>query len=262
MSPTRRMKPIELVEEWIRRFNAADVEGLAALYAIDAVNHQVVTEPLIGREAIRNMFRIEFARATMVCRKENLFECGDWAILEWSDPLGLRGCGFFQVKTDLIVFQRGYFDQLSFFRVQGLPVPEHYLGQRKPPSSLTSVKEEIIALEKVLFEKVVRSSKARLLELLSPNFREIGASGNCFGLDEVLNDLPTEEGWSIKAVDFQFHQLADDFAQLTYRAHIKHSEMDGGVFSIRNSFWKRHADQWKMEFHQATKTAPFDLASL
>lgn len=88
------MTPSSLVEEWIRRFNTADVEGLAALYATDAVNHQVVTEPLRGREAIRCMFSIEFGRATMVCRKENLFECGDWAILEWSDPLGLRGCGF------------------------------------------------------------------------------------------------------------------------------------------------------------------------
>lgn len=28
----------------------------------------------------------------------------------------------------LIVFQRGYFDQLSFFRQQGLAVPDTYLG--------------------------------------------------------------------------------------------------------------------------------------
>ena len=59
---------------------------------------------------------------------ENLFECGEWAILEWSDPNGLRGCGFFQVRGDRIAFQRGYFDQLTFFRLQGLPVPDHYLG--------------------------------------------------------------------------------------------------------------------------------------
>ena len=26
---------------------------------------------------------------------ENIFEDGSWAILEWRDPLGLRGCGFF-----------------------------------------------------------------------------------------------------------------------------------------------------------------------
>ena len=122
------MTPAGLVREWVRRFNAADIDGLAALYAEDAVNHQVVTDPLQGREAIRAMFRTEFGRATMVCLEEQLFEDGEWAILEWRDPLGLRGCGFFHVRDGQIVFQRGYFDQLGFFRQQGLAVPDHYLG--------------------------------------------------------------------------------------------------------------------------------------
>jgi hypothetical protein len=122
------MTPKQLVREWISRFNAGDIAGLAALYAPDAVNHQVVAEPLRGRDAIRRKFEIEFARATMVCIEENLFEDGEWAILEWRDPKGLRGCGFFCTREDQIVFQRGYFDQLSFFREQGLSVPEHYLG--------------------------------------------------------------------------------------------------------------------------------------
>lgn len=122
------MLPKELVEEWVRRFNAADIEGLAALYAEDATNHQVVMTPLHGRAAIRQMFATEFGRASMHCQIENLFADGDWAILEWSDPKGLRGCGFFQIQDGQIVFQRGYFDQLSFFRQQGLVVPERYLG--------------------------------------------------------------------------------------------------------------------------------------
>lgn len=123
------MTPAALVREWVRRFNAADIDGLAALYAEDAVNHQVVTEPLHGRGAIRRLFETEFARATMTCEIEQLLESGDWAILEWRDPNGLRGCGFFHVQDGRIVFQRGYFDQLSFFRLQGLPVPEHYLAR-------------------------------------------------------------------------------------------------------------------------------------
>lgn len=122
------MSPRQLVQEWVSRFNDADVDGLASLYAADATNHQVVMEPLLGREAIRQMFRAEFGRAEMTCIVENLFEDGDWAILEWRDPTGLRGCGFFQVQDDEIIFQRGYFDQLSFFRLQGIPVPESYLG--------------------------------------------------------------------------------------------------------------------------------------
>lgn len=122
------MSPKLLVREWVARFNAADVEGLAALYAVDAINHQVVMQPLHGREAIRNMLRTEFGRARMTCVVENLFEDGEWAILEWSDPNGLRGCGFFHVQDGAIVFQRGYFDQLSFFRLQGIAPPATYLG--------------------------------------------------------------------------------------------------------------------------------------
>ncbi|MDA0242943.1 MAG: nuclear transport factor 2 family protein [Chloroflexi bacterium] len=122
------MTPKEVIKEWIRRFNAGDVDGLSALYAADAVNHQVVMDPLHGRSAIRHMFEVEFERAKMVCIEENLFESGEWAVLEWRDPLGLRGCGFFHVQNGQIVFQRGYFDQLTFFRIQNLPIPERYLG--------------------------------------------------------------------------------------------------------------------------------------
>lgn len=96
------MTPKELVRVWIERFNAGDTEGLVDLYAPGAVNHQVVTEPLVGREAIRRMFETEFASARMVCVEEHLLEDGDWAVLEWSDPLGLRGCGFFLVQNDQI----------------------------------------------------------------------------------------------------------------------------------------------------------------
>lgn len=122
------MKPKEVVEHWVEYFNEADVEGICSLYHPDAVNHQVVTTPLKGINAIRSLFEIEFGRAEMHCNIEKIHEAGDWAILEWSDPLGLRGCGFFQIKAEKIVFQRGYFDQLSFFRAQGMKVPDEYLS--------------------------------------------------------------------------------------------------------------------------------------
>ena len=94
--------PKSVVEAWVKAFNAADTDALAALYHPDAVNHQVAYSPLEGRDNIRRLFETEFARATMVCNVENLFEDGDWAILEWTDPNGLRGCGFFHVVDGLI----------------------------------------------------------------------------------------------------------------------------------------------------------------
>ncbi len=118
------MSPKQLVQAWIEAFNRKDAEALAAMYHADAVNHQVAEAPVEGREAIRRMFEAGFAQAEMVCIPENLFEDGEWAILEWRDPLGLRGCGFFRVVEGRIAFQRGYWDKLSFLRQHGLPVPE------------------------------------------------------------------------------------------------------------------------------------------
>lgn len=118
------MKPRQLVQAWVAAFNRADVEGLTNLYTDNATNHQVAEAPVVGREAIRQMFASGFAAANMVCIVENIFEDGEWAILEWRDPLGLRGCGFFHVVDGAIVFQRGYWDKLSFLRSQGLPLPE------------------------------------------------------------------------------------------------------------------------------------------
>lgn len=66
------------------------------------------------------MFADEFAKAKMVCNVENIFEDGEWAILEWKDPLGFRGCGFFFIVDDKIRFQRGYWDKLTFQKLYGL----------------------------------------------------------------------------------------------------------------------------------------------
>jgi limonene-1,2-epoxide hydrolase len=117
------MMPKELVKAWVAAFNRADADALGAFYAENAVNHQVAESPVEGRAEIRAMFAREFANAEMVCIPENIFEDGEWAILEWRDPKGLRGCGFFQVRDGKIRFQRGYWDRVSFLRLHSLPLP-------------------------------------------------------------------------------------------------------------------------------------------
>ena len=116
------MSPAAVLDRWIAAFNAGDVAALAALYHPDAVNHQVANDPVEGREAIRAMFEREFAAAEMVCIVEAIHEAGEVAALEWRDPNGLLGCGFFTVRDGRIAFQRGYWDRLSFLKLHGLPV--------------------------------------------------------------------------------------------------------------------------------------------
>lgn len=110
------MEPKELVRAWVDAFNRADVDALVAFYEEDAINHQVAESPVQGHAAMRDMFRNGFAAAKMICIVENLFQDDEWAILEWRDPKGLRGCGFFQVRNGRIAFQRGYWDKLSFMK--------------------------------------------------------------------------------------------------------------------------------------------------
>ena len=116
-------KPIDVLKKWIAAFNRADIETISALYSDNAINHQVANESIIGKSAIRQMFAIEFASAVMTCIPENIFQDGEWVILEWKDPKGLRGCGFFQIQDGKIVFQRGYWDKLSFLKQYNLPIP-------------------------------------------------------------------------------------------------------------------------------------------
>jgi limonene-1,2-epoxide hydrolase len=118
------MNPKELVQKWVEIFNSSNADEIAQLYHEDATNHQVTNDPVEGREAIKQMFAIEFATADMTCIIENIFEDGEWVILEWKDPFGLRGCGFFHVVGEKIKFQRGYWDKLSFLRLHNLPIPE------------------------------------------------------------------------------------------------------------------------------------------
>ena len=120
----RTVQPKALIGRWVELFNRADAAALAMLYHEDAVNHQLPNQPVIGRQAIHHMFEQEFEQVEMVCHVEHIFSDGDWAILEWKDPLGLRGCGFFHVIDGKIKLQRGYWDKLSFLRRHNLPLPK------------------------------------------------------------------------------------------------------------------------------------------
>lgn len=131
--------PREVVSAWVEAFNRRDADAAAALYHEDAVNLQIAAgEPTVGREAMRGAFAYFFRafpdnRTTPV----NLFEDGEWAILEWTgggswqgefagrpgngNRFEIQGCGFFHVTDGKIKFQRGYWDKASWFRQLGLP---------------------------------------------------------------------------------------------------------------------------------------------
>lgn len=124
------MTPRELIQAFHAAFVGRDADALAALYADDAVSHQAPDAPLRGRDAIRESF-VRFFAAFPGERTEvvNIIVDGEWMAWEWlggppgDAPPTMMGCGFFQVKNGKIRIQRGYWDQLTFLRVHGLPLP-------------------------------------------------------------------------------------------------------------------------------------------
>ena len=112
------MQPKEILQQWVERFNLQDHEALSELYADNCINHQTPNGIIAGKENIKHMFKQEFEQFEMVCIVENIFQDGNVGILEWKDPKGLRGCGFFWIEDDKIIYQRGYWDKLSFMEQQ------------------------------------------------------------------------------------------------------------------------------------------------
>lgn len=130
----------QLLHNWIDAFQACDVDAVAACYADNAVNFQIAAgEPAVGIEQIRRD-TAEFFKGfpDAWSRVENLIGDGDWAAWEWvgggtftgefygDQPTGktfeIRGCGFFNFRDGKIVYQRGYWDKLSWFKQVGLPI--------------------------------------------------------------------------------------------------------------------------------------------
>ncbi|HQU93838.1 MAG TPA: ester cyclase [Pyrinomonadaceae bacterium] len=134
------MEPKQLLQNWIDAFQRWDLDAVVACYAEDAVNFQVAAgEPAVGIEQIRRD-TAEFFQGfpDAWSRVDNLMSDGDWAAWEWlgggtftgefygNEPTGksfeIRGCGFFNISNGKIVYQRGYWDKLSWFKQVGLPI--------------------------------------------------------------------------------------------------------------------------------------------
>ncbi len=159
--PDKIMRPKDVVKAWVEAFNRGDPDQMAGFYEDDAVNHQVTREPVLGRAAIREMFAQDFAEAEMVCIAENIFEDGDWAILEWRDPLGLRGCGFFQYRTARSFFSGGIGTSCRSSNNMACPwsEPTQPRGRGSAESAVASAERS--SLSDVAVQVVVRPKEPR-----------------------------------------------------------------------------------------------------
>lgn len=110
----------------------------------------------------------------------------------------------------------------------------------------------LLAAERALMTHEVRTRPERLCALLASDFREIGRSGCCYDLADILVALPAETTpMEVDIDDFQTAQLSETIAQVTYTT--RRSTEDGALVTRRSSLWRLEADGlWRMVFHQGT----------
>lgn len=119
------MSNVTVIARWVEHFNKGDAAGCAGLYADDASLHVAFVDPVQGKAAITGMFEAYFSAAPLHCIVKHLYAGdGGHVVLEWQDKVGLLGVNIYEIADGLIQRQRNYFDQLSFMRLNGIPMPK------------------------------------------------------------------------------------------------------------------------------------------
>lgn len=119
---------------------------------------------------------------------------------------------------------------------------------------------EVIALERALLTREVRSSAAALDALLDPEFTETGASGRRWTRTEILAALPAGAGPSPPGPDriadhaMAGRRLAADVVMLTFETDHE------GRRARRVSLWRRSGGRWRLLYHQGTLVPPAPAA--
>jgi hypothetical protein len=115
-------------------------------------------------------------------------------------------------------------------------------------SGISSLKDYLQELEERLLTPEVRESKEELAKLLADRFFEIGSSGRMLYRDGM------EEGGigevRMHLSEFEIHPLSDEIVLATYRIFNETTKQH----SLRSSIWKLEQGNWKMVFHQGTRT--------
>jgi hypothetical protein len=103
-------------------------------------------------------------------------------------------------------------------------------------------------LEERLLQPSVRASADQVAALLADEFIEFGSSGRVYHKQQIIELLQQEQGHGRQptVTDFSARRLAADVILLTYRIVEPRT--------IRSSIWKLINGQWRMVFHQGTKS--------
>ncbi len=110
-------------------------------------------------------------------------------------------------------------------------------------------------LEESLLDTAVRRDGDRLRELLAEDFLEFGSSGRVWTRKSIIDLLATETNFFRPAIEeFQCSFLSEKVALVTYHTVRNDAKTGERLASLRSSIWVLHDGQWRMRFHQGTRT--------
>ncbi len=121
---------------------------------------------------------------------------------------------------------------------------------------MSSLLHELQALEVELHHPGVRCSRARLEQLLHPDFHEVGRSGRPYDRDTVIRFLAAQDTQPVVASDdFAVSLLGPGVALLGYRS--AHVAPGAGLVhhTLRASLWLQTGAGWQLRYHQGTAAA-------
>jgi len=113
-------------------------------------------------------------------------------------------------------------------------------------------------LEVELHHPHLRGDHRKLMQLLHPNFFEVGRSGAVYSRDSVLAEFSNHpQSYRVWSQDFRIERLTEGLALLTYRS--AHVADDGTLerYTRRVSLWQSTEHGWQLRFHQGTPVDAF-----
>lgn len=122
-----------------------------------------------------------------------------------------------------------------------------------PPVTVDIRLDTLCRLEGELHQSDTRKDRARVEELLHPDFKEIGRSGRTYSRAEILEHLADETtGPCILSQDFDLQELAPGLCLLSYRSAHETPQGHTTRATLRTSIRREEASGWQMVFHQGT----------
>ena len=121
--------------------------------------------------------------------------------------------------------------------------------------SAERARSQLRKLEQSLLDSAVRRDGDRLRQLLTEDFVEFGSSGRVWTRQSIIEMLARETHFRPPAVEeFQCSIIGEKAALVTYRTVRVDAATGERLATLRSSIWVRREGEWRMRFHQGTRT--------